>query len=479
MSEGVSRSLRRAHKWAAIAVAVPLLVVIATGIFLQVRKPVEWIQPASERGSATFKPQVSQQQVLDAVRAVPRMNVDGWDDLLLTDYRPRKGIIKVRTPGHLETQVDAATGAVIKTGQRWNDYVMKIHDGSAFGGRLWLFLPAGIGALFLTISGLYMGFVAGARRWRRHRHRLRRAKRVDVLGARQLNFTQFCFKYHYWAALLVMIPWLIVVSTGLVLQLRHEIPGVVPDFKQGISNTPRLDYQQVLEVAKTIPELKVKGWSDIWRVYTHPPKGIIEIRTKIGYGAQLDASTGAVLDVYARGGDFWEDLHEGIFGRHRLEGKKIFGDLKANLSMWVFLPVNIIALFLWFSGVVVALRISVEKAAPAQLPASEEATPAMAAAGGVGQTTKRMTLPVTASEPAALLEATAHRGRRWRRADKPGKSDGEANRPADPRRAATGRATATRRADIREASDRAPVQKPPVKASWQARTSAAWRRRTG
>lgn len=474
MSMGVSRSLRRAHKWAAIAVAVPLLVVIATGIFLQVRKPVEWIQPASERGSATFQPKVSQQQVLDAVRAVPEMAVDGWNDLLLTDYRPRKGIIKVRTPGHLETQLDAATGAIIKTGQRWNDIVMKIHDGSAFGGRLWLFLPAGIGALFLTVSGLYLGFVASARRWRRHRHKLRRSDRGNVGQERRLNLTQFCFKYHYWAALLVMVPWLVVVTTGLVLQLRHEIPGVVPDFKQGVSRTPRLDYQQVLEIAKTIPALKVDGWSDIWRVYTHPGKGIIELRTKIGYGTQLDSSTGEILDVYARGGDFWEDLHEGIIGRHKLEGSKIFGDIKANLSMWVFLPANLVALLLWFSGVVVALRISVKKTAPARSPATPETIPALAAAGRSTET--------------RLLEATEERvgiagkGRqqRLRRANaiEIGAGENVALALAEQRRAAARRSSG-RRADIKEGSDRVPVQTPAVKGTWQARTRAAWRRRTG
>ena len=263
MREGISRSLRRAHKWAAIAVAAPLLITITTGIFLQVRKPIEWIQPASERGSATYQPEVSQDQILQAVRAVPRMNVDGWDDLLLTDYRPRKGIIKVRTPGQLETQVDATTGAVIKTGQRWNDIVMKYHDGSAFGGRLWMFLPAGVGALFLTLSGLYMGFVASAQRWRRYRHNRRQSDRNVGVRRRSLTLTQLCFKYHYWAALVVMIPWLIVVTSGLVLQLRYEIPEVRPDYQQGVSKVPYLEYQQVLDVAKTIPELQVEGWSDI------------------------------------------------------------------------------------------------------------------------------------------------------------------------------------------------------------------------
>jgi hypothetical protein len=114
----LSNMLRVTHKWIAIAVAGPLILVIGTGIFLQVRKPVEWIQPASARGSATFEPAVSPGQVLDAVRGVPRMQVQTWDDLKVLDYRPRKGIIKVRTPEEFETQVDAKTREVVKCGQR-------------------------------------------------------------------------------------------------------------------------------------------------------------------------------------------------------------------------------------------------------------------------------------------------------------------------------------------------------------------------
>jgi hypothetical protein len=406
------------------------------------------------------------------------MRVDGWNDLLLTDYRPRKGIIKVRTPGHLETQIDATTGAVIKTAQRWNDIVMTFHDGSAFGGRLWMFLPAGIGALFLTVSGLYMGFATSARRWRRQRQTRRRSDRIDVGRERKLTLAQFCSKYHYWAALLVMIPWLIVVTSGLVLQLRHEIPGIVPDYELGISRTPRLDYKQVLEVAKTIPVLEVDGWSDIWRVYTHPRQGIIEIRTRIGYGAQLDSATGEILAVYARGGDFWEDLHEGILGRHRLEGKKIFGDIKADLSMWLFLPVNIIALFLWFSGVVVALRTSVRKTAPAQIPAIANGISALATA--VGGTASGAAIPLL-MPTTGLSDAdgrTLSAQLRHENALGEGDRGDEARAPAERRRAAARRGS-RRRADIGEGSDRTPVQTPAGQGTWQARTRAAWRRRTG
>ncbi len=467
MEQGVSRSLRLAHKWAAIAVAAPLLIVIATGIFLQVRKPVEWIQPASERGTATFQPQVTQDQVLEAVRAVPRMEVDGWDDLLLTDYRPRKGIIKVRTPGHLETQVDATTGAVIKTGQRWNDIVMKIHDGSAFGGRLWLFLPAGIGALFLTLSGIYLGGVATARRWRLRRHSQRHADRGKLRSPQTLS--QFCFKYHYWVALVVMIPWLIVVSAGLVLQLRHEIPGIEPPYKQGISTVPVIDYQQVLDIAKTIPELEVEGWSDIWRVYTHPANGIVEIRTKIGFGAQLDAASGEILDVYARAGDFWEDLHEGIFGRHRLNGMQIFGERKIDLSKWVFLPVNVIALLLWFTGIVVALRSTVGKPRPVSAPAVARVEPLV--------DTGAAALPLVMLEPDLGTVSASSNGRSdW----DPEALQREKQAMFERRRAASRRLARQRTSEGSDAAGVGIVTKTPKdKLSRRARNRAGWRRRTG
>ncbi len=469
MSEGVSRNLRLAHKWAAIAVCVPLLIVIATGIFLQVRKPVNWIQPNSERGSETFQPRLTQDQILAAVRDVPRMEVTGWDDLLLTDYRPRKGIIKVRTPGHLETQIDAATGAVLKTGQRWNDIVMKIHDGSAFGGRLWLFLPAGIGALFLTVSGLYLGFVASARRWRRHRSKRQRADKPVSMARKPLNLTQFCFKYHYWAALLVTVPWLVVIVAGLVLQLRYEIPGVMPEHKQGVSTVPVLEYQQVLDVAKTIPELRVEGWSDIWRVYTYPGKGIMEIRTKIGYGAQLDAATGQILDVYARSADFWEDVHEGIFGRQQLNGVKVFGDKKTDLSLWLFLPVNIIALFLWFSGVVVALRTTVRKSAsvPKTVPTPAESALAAAASSSALELLDEAATPRQDAYVRLRDEEEMELAEGFR----------EARLLAERRRAAAMRVL-RRHGDLTDAGARASGQATAGKGARQGRR-AGWRRRTG
>ena len=42
------RDTRKIHRWGAFLVSIPFLVVIVTGIILQLKKEVEWIQPKTE-----------------------------------------------------------------------------------------------------------------------------------------------------------------------------------------------------------------------------------------------------------------------------------------------------------------------------------------------------------------------------------------------------------------------------------------------
>ena len=130
---------RAIHRWLSVVVAAPLLLVMVTGIALQLRKPSETLQPGTASGAASYAPAVTAGRLLEVAQREPAMRVDGWRDILLTDYRPKKGVVKVRNSQHFEVQVDALTGEVLKSGQRLNDYLSKIHDGSAFGLRLWLF----------------------------------------------------------------------------------------------------------------------------------------------------------------------------------------------------------------------------------------------------------------------------------------------------------------------------------------------------
>ena len=42
---------RKIHYWASAIVAVPLIVIIASGLLLQAKKHSTWVQPAERRGT--------------------------------------------------------------------------------------------------------------------------------------------------------------------------------------------------------------------------------------------------------------------------------------------------------------------------------------------------------------------------------------------------------------------------------------------
>lgn len=162
---------RRVHYWLAAAAALPLLVIIATGLLLQAKKHWTWVQPAEHRGTGTT-PAQSFDQVLAAVRTVPGYDASTWDDVNRLDVRPSRGVVKVWMRSGDEVQVDLGTGRVLHVAFRRSDVIESLHDGSWFGGdvvKLGLFLPAGVALLVLWIGGLWMWWVPIAARRRRAR----------------------------------------------------------------------------------------------------------------------------------------------------------------------------------------------------------------------------------------------------------------------------------------------------------------------
>lgn len=179
---------RKIHYWASFIVAVPLLVMIGTGILLQVKKQSTWVQPAEHRGSATV-PRVDLDAILAAARRAPGLESTTWDDIDRLDVRPSKGIVKVVTLSRWEVQVDLGTGEVLQTAYRRSDVIESLHDGSFFGGdwtKLGLFLPTGVGLLLLWLGGMWMWWVpfAAKRRVRRRRETepSRAAAVIVILG---------------------------------------------------------------------------------------------------------------------------------------------------------------------------------------------------------------------------------------------------------------------------------------------------------
>ncbi len=148
---------RRLHRWGAVTIGLPFLVVIASGILLQVKKQVPWIQPAEQRTAAPV-PNVSWDAVMASLQAHPEVGVGSWDDVERVDVRPSKGILKVITKTRWEMQLALDDGRVLQSAYRRSDLIEQLHDGSLFGDpvKLWIFLPVGIIVFGLWLTGLYL-----------------------------------------------------------------------------------------------------------------------------------------------------------------------------------------------------------------------------------------------------------------------------------------------------------------------------------
>lgn len=154
--------LRKIHHWGAIVIAIPLGVIIVAGIFLQLKKDFDWIQPPTQTGAVVDAvPGASIDDLFAAASSVPEAGIKDWSDLDRVDFKPDKGIVKFISLSRWEVQIDSTTAEVLLVSYRRSDLIENIHDGSFFAGwtKHYVFLPAGILLLVLWGTGLYMFFL--------------------------------------------------------------------------------------------------------------------------------------------------------------------------------------------------------------------------------------------------------------------------------------------------------------------------------
>jgi hypothetical protein len=152
---------RKVHFWASFAAGLPILVIIISGVMLQMKKQWTWVQPVEHRGTGTV-PAIDFGRIMSSLQSVPSLGVAGWGDVDRLDVRPGRGVAKVTLYSRWEVQIDLESGAVLQTAYRRSDLIESIHDGSFFGGdwvKLGLFLPAGLTLLLLWLSGVWMLWV--------------------------------------------------------------------------------------------------------------------------------------------------------------------------------------------------------------------------------------------------------------------------------------------------------------------------------
>jgi uncharacterized iron-regulated membrane protein len=149
---------RKLHRWGAVLVAAPVLVIIVTGVLLQLKKEWSWIQPPTMAGTVENELALSWDQVLEAVKGVPQAEVETWSDIDRLDVRPGKGMLKVRANNRWEVQLDTTTGEVLASSHRRSDLIEAIHDGSWFHDRakFWIWLPTAFILCGLWGTGVYL-----------------------------------------------------------------------------------------------------------------------------------------------------------------------------------------------------------------------------------------------------------------------------------------------------------------------------------
>jgi len=154
----------------------------------------------------------------------------------------------------------------------------------------------------------------------------------------QINWRVWTRKGHRWGAIVVALPFLLVISTGLLLQLKKEWAWVQPPTTRGKGKTPEITLEAILAAARSVPEAEITGWPDVDRLDLQPGRGIVKVQARNRWEVQVDLQTGEVLQVAYRRSDVIESLHDGSW----------FAD---RAKLWVFLPVAVIVLGLWVTGI--------------------------------------------------------------------------------------------------------------------------------
>lgn len=144
-------------------------------------------------------------------------------------------------------------------------------------------------------------------------------------------------KIHYWASAAIAIPLLVIAGTGTLLQLKKHWAWVQPPEQRGVATAPAIELSGILEALKADPSLQVRGWGDVKRLDLRPDRGVVKAWLRTDYEAQVDLSTGEILQVAYRRSDWIESIHDG----------SIFGD---TVKLGLFFPTAIGLVLLWLGG---------------------------------------------------------------------------------------------------------------------------------
>jgi len=185
-----------------------------------------------------------------------------------------------------------------------------------------------------------------------------------------MKLHSFNRKVHYWISIVVALPALVILCTGILLQTKKQFSWVQPAELRGSGHEPTLEFTRILEICRNVPQAEVREWADINRIDVRPSRGMLKVWAKNNWEVQIDIFTGRVLQVAYRRSDMIEAIHDGSW-------------FHEGVKLWVFLPAGIILLVLWLTGLYLFwLPIFVRRRQKARL-----AKHGAAAASGIGAKT--------------------------------------------------------------------------------------------
>lgn len=127
-----------------------------------------------------------------------------------------------------------------------------------------------------------------------------------------------------------------IVSTGVLLSISPKVDFLQPSSRPlppGIS----LSFDQILAKAKTVPEAQIQGWEDVAQVDARPAAGIVRVRAYNYWEIQIDGQTGEVIRAAPRWKTLLVLVHDGSW-------------FAPWVKSWLFFPTGLLALALWFTG---------------------------------------------------------------------------------------------------------------------------------
>lgn len=163
----LARFSRWMHKWVGTLLALIMVALSITGVFIAFKNEVEYLQPAGRSGGkGDIVEVIPPARVAEIILAMHLPEAPTLKQINRIELRPSKRMYKVRLEqttiwkSPREIQVDAMTGAILNDGVRGDQLWMDLHSFAVFGEatKLLTMTVSGLALLWLSLSGYYLFF---------------------------------------------------------------------------------------------------------------------------------------------------------------------------------------------------------------------------------------------------------------------------------------------------------------------------------